>query len=79
MQDYRNLKVWQKAHELTLALYASSFNFEQINFNRLASYLLWGGVILILLAFFRWAAGAAEKFMVRFRVATPGGEAGRTS
>ena len=24
MQDYRNLKVWQKAHELTLALHAFS-------------------------------------------------------
>jgi hypothetical protein len=46
-------------HFMALALYASSFNFEQINFNRLASYLLWGGVILIFLAFFRWAAGAA--------------------
>ena len=46
-------------HFMALALYASSFNFEQINFNRLASYLLWGGAILILLAFFRWGAGAA--------------------
>jgi hypothetical protein len=46
-------------HFMALALYASSFNFEQINFNRLASYLLWGGIILILLAFSRWAAGAA--------------------
>ena len=46
-------------HFMALALYASSFNFEQINFNRLASYLLWGGAILIFLAFFRWAAGAA--------------------
>jgi hypothetical protein len=46
-------------HFLALALYASSFNFEQIDFDRLASYLLWGGVILILLAFFRWVAGAA--------------------
>ena len=24
MQDYRNLKVWQKAHDLTLATYATS-------------------------------------------------------
>jgi hypothetical protein len=46
-------------HFMALALYASSFNFEQINFTRVASYLLWGGTILILLAFFRWAAGAA--------------------
>jgi hypothetical protein len=46
-------------HFMALALYASSFNFEQINFSRLASYLLWGGMILILLAFSRWAAGAA--------------------
>jgi hypothetical protein len=46
-------------HFMALALYASSFNFEQIKFNRLASYLLWGGVILIFLAFFRWGAGAA--------------------
>lgn len=46
-------------HFMALALYASSFNFEQINFNRLASYLLWGGTVLIFLAFFRWTAGAA--------------------
>ncbi|MBN9125439.1 MAG: hypothetical protein J0I60_12070 [Nitrosospira sp.] len=46
-------------HFMALALYASSFNFEQVNFTRLATYLLWGGMILILLAFCRWAAGAA--------------------
>jgi hypothetical protein len=46
-------------HFLAATLYASSFNFDQINFSRLAKYLLWGGAILILLAFFRWAAWAA--------------------
>jgi hypothetical protein len=46
-------------HFLAATLYASSFNFNQISFNRLAKYLLWGAVILISLTFFRWAAEAA--------------------
>ena len=29
MQDYRNLRVWQKAHNLTLATYAVSANLQK--------------------------------------------------
>lgn len=29
MQDFRNLKVWQKAHELTLAVYAATRSFPK--------------------------------------------------
>ncbi len=29
MQDFRNLKVWQKAHELTLAVYAGTDRFPR--------------------------------------------------
>ena len=29
MQDFRNLKVWQKAHELTLLIYKLTFDFPR--------------------------------------------------
>jgi four helix bundle protein len=29
MQEFRNLKVWQKAHEVTLAAYAATANFPR--------------------------------------------------
>ena len=29
MQDFRNLKVWQKAHELTLRVYQITLNFPK--------------------------------------------------
>ncbi len=29
MQDFRNLKVWQKAHELTLAIYKATASFPK--------------------------------------------------
>jgi four helix bundle protein len=39
MKDYRKLKVWQKAHELTLAVYRISINFPRAELYGLTSQL----------------------------------------
>jgi four helix bundle protein len=39
VKDYRELKVWQKAHELTLAVYRSSANFPRSELYGLTSQL----------------------------------------
>lgn len=45
-------------HFMALALYASSFDFKEIKFDRMATYMFWGATTLVLLTFFRWAADA---------------------
>jgi four helix bundle protein len=39
MKDYRELKVWQKAHQLSLAVYRSSANFPRSELYGLTSQL----------------------------------------
>jgi hypothetical protein len=46
-------------HFLAFSLYASSFDFEQINFDRLVKYTLIAGATVALLIYFRWVAEAA--------------------
>lgn len=45
-------------HFMALALYSSSFAFDQIDFRRLAKYMLIAGAALVMLVLFRWAAEA---------------------
>ena len=39
MKDFRNLKVWQKAHELVLALYPVTDSFPRLEAYGLASQI----------------------------------------